>query len=175
MKKMKFLVTFVLLLSMSFAAVAQPASSDAILKKAYATAAKEHKNVIIIFHASWCGWCKKMDRSMADATVKKYFDDNYVTVHMTVQESPDKKNEETPGAAAFLDKYKGGKAGLPFFVIMDSKGEKIADSFGEGGNIGCPASEKEVAQFISMLKKTSTIDAEGLAAITTVFRKNENH
>jgi len=48
----------------SFAGVkpAAPASTDVLLKKAYAQAAKQHKNVIVLFHASWCGWCKKWKR-----------------------------------------------------------------------------------------------------------------
>ncbi len=40
------------------------------LKESMQQAAAENKNVFIIFHASWCGWCHKMDTSMNDQSVK---------------------------------------------------------------------------------------------------------
>src|SRR5262245_46462193 len=59
-------------------------SAETILKEAYQRAAKEKKNVMIIFHASWCGWCHKMDTAMNDVACKKFFTDNYVVEHLTV-------------------------------------------------------------------------------------------
>ncbi|HQV55912.1 MAG TPA: thioredoxin family protein, partial [Chitinophagaceae bacterium] len=83
-------------LSLLFAAVVVKAqepvqTTKQILNEAYALAAKENKKVFIMFHASWCGWCHKMDKSMNDESCKKYFDDNFVIRHLVVNESPDKK------------------------------------------------------------------------------------
>lgn len=162
------------MLVFTLTAFAQPAEpSGKILAAAYKKASKENKNVIIMFHASWCGWCKKMDASMNDESTKKYFDDNYVTVHLTVQENPAHKKDENPGADVFLAKYKGTEAGLPFFLIMDKKGKLIGDSFVNGSNLGCPASASEVEAFISLIKKSSSINSTGLDAITKRFRQNE--
>ena len=116
-----------------------------------------------------------MDASLNDVTTKKYFDENFVITHLVVQESKEKKNLENPSADVFLEKYKGTKEGLPFFVILDNKGNLIGDSFFNGSNMGCPASEKEVAAFIALLTKTSKIDEKGLSVITERFRKNESH
>lgn len=127
----------------------------------------------MIFHASWCGWCKRMDASMTDSTTKKYFDDNYVTVHLDVQEQLKDKKLETPGADVFLAKYKGEKAGLPFFIIMDKNGNRLGDSFFNGGNMGCPAAETEVNAFVELLKKTSKINAAQEQAVVARFRRNE--
>ena len=171
MKKLIPFFTFLLFASYSFAQSAP--NSGSIMAAAYKQAAKEHKNVLVMFHASWCGWCKKMDASMTDSSAKKYFTDNYVTVHLDVQEKPADKKLENPGAEVFLAKYKGEKAGLPFFLIMDSKGAELGDSFMKGENIGCPASTDEVAYFISLLKKTSKINDEQVQAVTERFRKNE--
>ena len=109
---------------------------------------------------------------MNDATTKKYFEDNYVTVHLTVQETKENKKLENTGAAEYLAKLKGEKTGLPFFVILNKKGDVIDDSFSNGENIGCPATDNEVAAFITKLKKTSKINEEGLKIITARFNQN---
>ncbi len=147
-------------------------TTESILTTAYKQAAKDNKNVFVMFTASWCGWCKKMDASMNDATTKKYFDESYVTVHLTVQENPAKKNLENPGGAEFLKKFKGEEAGLPFFVVLDKKGKLLGDSFINNENLGCPASPNEVASFILILRKSSKINEQGLQAIAARFKLN---
>ena len=110
---------------------------------------------------------------MSDATTKKYFNDSYVTVHLTVQETPENKKLETSGAVEYLTTLKGETAGLPFFVILNNTGKVLEDSFENGANIGCPASESEVAAFIILLKNTSTINTEGLEIIAARFKQNK--
>lgn len=161
----------------------EPESADAILEKAYKQAAKEKKNVFVSFHASWCGWCKKLDASINDPSCNEYFNKSYVIVHLTVLESNDKKNLENPGAPEMYTRYSGGKSGIPFFLIFDKKGKLLADSFmrkpGDdpekpGQNIGCPASPEEIAAFVEVLKKTSKITEPEIKAITERFSKNKN-
>src|SRR5438128_6996117 len=99
-----------------------------------------------------------MNASLNDHSVKDVFDKNYVVTHLTIGESTDKKNLENPGAQELNKKWGGENQGIPFFVIMDKQGNILADSQIEpGNNIGCPASVKEVAHFVNMLKKTSSI------------------
>src|SRR6516162_5633327 len=108
---MKFRLILVCLSAILFFSVAYsqqgPLPADQILQEAMQLAAKEKKNVLIIFHASWCGWCHKMDSSMNDKSCKKFFDDNYVTRHLVVDETKDKKNLENPGAVELRTKYHG--------------------------------------------------------------------
>ena len=163
----------ILIICVVFTGTAQNVpTAQSVLTAAYKQAAAENKNVFVMFHASWCGWCKKMDASMDDVTTKKYFDENYVRVHLTVQENPAKKNLENPGAAEFLKKFKGEEAGLPFFLVLDKKGKLLGDSFVKGANVGCPASSDEVASFVVLIKKTSKINEEGLGAISNRFKLN---
>jgi thiol-disulfide isomerase/thioredoxin len=180
---MKF-IAFIAACMFSFCLHAQTKVLPAkeVLDKAYTQAKKENKNVILIFHASWCIWCKKMDASMQDAKCKKYFDDNYVTIHLTVAESPEKKNLENPGGDKVLIKYHGDKAGLPFWVILNKDGQLLGDSFVRkagvskneaGENIGCPASEPEVAAFINLLKASSSLSDEALKIIAARFKENK--
>jgi len=158
---------------------AQTASAKTILAGAYKEAKANNKNVLVIFHASWCGWCHKMDSSINDAACKKYFNDNYVITHLTVHESDNKKYLENKGADELLRQYHAFDAGIPFWLIYDKEGNFLASSFiknadGEESNIGCPASEKEVTAFTTILKKTSSLNDAALAIIGAVFRKNEN-
>jgi thiol-disulfide isomerase/thioredoxin len=149
-------------------------SADEVLKPVYAKAVKENKNVLLIFHASWCGWCRKMDSSLADQSIKPLIDRNYEIAHLTVYESPNKKNLENPGALDLITKYGGADQGLPYWFVLDNKGAVLADSqYQPKKNTGCPASEEEVAYFISVLKKTSTLKEPELDIIKKVFRKNE--
>jgi thiol-disulfide isomerase/thioredoxin len=153
-----------------------------MMKEAYAAAKKENKKVFVIFHASWCIWCRKMDTSMNDAICKKFFDDNFIVRHMVVDESKDKKNLETPGGQEFKIKYRGAEMGLPFWLIFDSNGSLLADAKirtagagidAEGKNTGCPANEEEVNYFIEVLKKTTSLKSNELEIIKQRFRKNE--
>jgi thioredoxin-related protein len=169
----KFIIAIILILS-SFNIEAQKTiSANAILQTAYKKAVTENKNVFIIFHASWCGWCKKLDASMNDSLTKKYFEENYIVIHLTVLESPQNKKLENEGALELLTKYKGEEAGLPFFVITDKSKKVIGDSNAPDGNTGCPSKKIEVDYFISLLKKSSKINPAGLEIIRTRFRKND--
>jgi thiol-disulfide isomerase/thioredoxin len=158
-----------------------PASAIDVLNGAYLQAAKENKNVFVIFHASWCGWCHKMDTSMNDPACKAYFDDNYVIRHLVVDESKDKLALENPGANELRIKYHGDGQGIPYWLVFDKEGKLLSDSkmrgkgedADKGANTGCPASEKEVTFFVDILQKTSKLNSEQLEVIRKRFRKNE--
>ena len=163
-----------LLFCAAFTCIAQNVpSTETILSAAYKQAAKENKNVFVIFHASWCGWCKKMDASMNDTTTKEYFDNSFITVQLTIMESDANKNLENPGAVEFVQTIKLKPSSLPFFVILNKNGNTLVDSFVNGQNIGCPASQSEVENFITLLKKTSNINTKGLEVIAARFKQNK--
>ena len=93
------------------------------------------------------------------------------------------KDLENPGADELRTKYHGDNEGIPFWLIFDKDGNLIADSQmrpkganldTKGENIACPATEKEVAYFIEVLKKTSQISEAEQTAVKIRFRKNEN-
>ena len=153
-------------------------AADAVMRDARAEASRSGKNVFIIFHASWCVWCHRMDSAMNDATVKSLFDKNYVIRHLTVDESKDKKQLENPGAAALRTKYDGDQQGIPYWLIFDKNGKLLADSRlhdanGKltGNNVGCPPEPGEVAYFIRVLKETSRLDESQLDRIQKRFSK----
>jgi thioredoxin-related protein len=172
--KKYFLILFLSFVFANIGNAQQTPSADAVLKEARAKATKENKKIMVIFHASWCVWCHKMDNSLNDPSVKAFFDKNYVITHLTIDESPDKKNLENPGAEELNKKWGGKNQGIPFWVIMDTNGTILADSQIEPGkNVGCPANAEEVAHFLKVLKKTSSITNEQIAAVEKRFRRNE--
>ncbi|MCX2494542.1 thioredoxin family protein [Pedobacter sp. PF22-3] len=174
---------FILFISSAFKPDTPPASADVILTHAIAKAKKEKKYVFVLFHASWCGWCHKMDDSMNDPEIKAYFEKSYIIEHLTVLESKGKENLENPGAAELLKKYKSDGFGIPVWFIFDTNGKLIVDSHlrpkgtgleVKGQNIiGCPASKEEVKAFTDALKKTSKLNDAELAKIAERFRKND--
>ncbi|WP_052496337.1 thioredoxin family protein [Pedobacter lusitanus] len=180
--KLKYLLLTICCLLLLTAVKAQDVAKPArtILQEAYQQAAKEKKNVFVIFHASWCGWCHKMDTAMNDSSCKKLFNDNYVIRHLTVMEQDKNKSLENAGAKELLIKYGGDKSGIPFWLVLDKDGKLLADSQirpdgasleTKGSNIGYPGSDDEVAAFQRVLKKTSTLSDVQLNLIGKRFQE----
>lgn len=158
------------------------APASVVMSAAYKLAGAQHKKVLLIYHASWCGWCRKMDSCLYDASCRKFFEDNFVITHLTIQESKDNKKLENPGAQAMAEKQGGKDQGLPYWVILDEKGKMLYNSrlslddkpsTNLTPNVGCPASEQEVKAFVNLLRKTTRLNEDALTAIFNRFRQNE--
>lgn len=82
---------------------------------------------------------------------------HFVSVVLVAQENGPKKALENPGSNEFLAEMGGAKSGLPFFIFLDAKGKKLADSnvMPKDQNIGCPAAPEEIVAFGELLKKTA--------------------
>ncbi|WP_309712504.1 hypothetical protein [Armatimonas sp.] len=89
---------------------------------------------------------------------------NYVSVVLVALENGPKKTLENPGSNEFMAAMGGAKSGLPFFIFLDAKGKKLADSnvvpvpnkpTAPPTNIGCPAAPEEIVAFGELLKKTA--------------------
>lgn len=128
-----------------------------VLQAAQVKAAKEDKSVMVIFHASWCGWCKRLDKFMANEKYAPLFEKNFVVVHLDVMEhEAEKKKLENPQGDEVMKELGGENQGLPFYAFLDKDGKKIGDSLRRGTgdkleNIGYPAAPEEIDHFMSML------------------------
>ena len=180
--KNTFLLPALLFISItSVFAQKAPSPAEEIMKEAFTSAKKQNKKVMVMFHASWCVWCHKMDTSLNDASVKKIFDDNFVIRHLVVFESKGKQNLENPGALEMLTKYADKDQGIPFWLIFDKEENFLADSrmkktingVEKLQNTGCPATKEEVDYFIDVLKKTTDLKEDQLETIRKRFRRNE--
>ncbi|MDE1193258.1 MAG: thioredoxin family protein [Arachidicoccus sp.] len=180
---MKKIILSLIILFYAFAtanAQSTPETADEIVNSALSQAKQEHKKVLIMFHASWCGWCKKMDACLNDVSCKNYFNKNFVISHIDVFETKEKVSEENSGGKDLYAKYGGEEQdGIPFWLILDENGNLLAnskydpDNSGKLQNIGCPAEEKEVAYFVSLLKKYTNISEADQTAVQIRFRKNK--
>lgn len=138
-----------------------PPPASAVLESAGAAAAAQHKSIFLIFHASWCGWCKKLDQFLETPEIKPVIDKYFVVAHLTVQEQGARKSLNNPEGDEVMAHAGGKDAGLPFFAFLDEKGETIANSIrpGEGNdaerNIGHPVKPQEVDWFLIMVKKAA--------------------
>mgnify|MGYP001547512799 FL=1 len=107
---------------------------------------------------------------MMSEKCKVLFESNYVISHLDVLETERKKHLENPGAYELLCTHKGEEAGLPFWVILNREGILIEDSFDpEGENMGCPVTDEEVENFISILRNTSKLSEDELRTIAVTF------
>ena len=90
---------------------------------------------------------------------------NYVSMVLVAQENDIKKKPlENAGSNEFLAAMGGARSGLPFFIFLDAKGKKLADSnvmpvpnkpTAPPTNMGCPAAPEEIVAFGELLKKTA--------------------
>jgi len=154
------LAAVVLASPLLFAAEAPPPAS-AVVESAQSAAASQHKSVFLIFHASWCVWCRNLDRFIEAPEIKAVIDKYFVVARLTVLETGDKKPLDNPGGGEAMTQVGGAFAGLPFFAFLDETGKTIVNSIrpGEGSaatrNIGHPAQPQEVDWFLVMVRKAA--------------------
>jgi len=150
-----------------FAATDAPAatslpSADDVMTQAKTKAAAEHKNILLVFSASWCGPCHLFEAFLHDPATGSIMDKNFVTARLDVGERPgDKRHSDSPGAEAFRSSLHGAQAGYPFIVMLDPTGKVIVNSNrpvngnAVGENVGYPALPVEIDWFMKMLHQAA--------------------
>ncbi len=176
MKASRILPLLVGLAIAGVAGASSPTSAPTLVETALHTAKAEHKGVLVIFHASWCGWCKQLDKSFEVPAMKAVLDKDFVILHVTVMEDPAHKADENPGGGDMMIKFGGQDAGLPFFVALGAQGQVVADSkvVSPGNpkpqNMGFPTEPNEIDHFIAMLKASNPrLNAADAAAVHQVL------
>ncbi len=178
MVKKLFWLSIVLLfaVNVSNAQTEAPKHADEIMKAAYKEAKAADKNIFLIFHATWCGWCKRLEKAMQSNELKKIFEDNFVIVHLDVDERGEKIKEfENPGGKELMAKLGGEKSGLPFYAFLTSAGAKLSDSnvMENNQNIGYPGSKEEIEAFTKLLSGASIkLDENQIEAVTDYLVQN---
>jgi hypothetical protein len=139
-------------------------TADQILTEAKSQATAEHKNILLVFSASWCGPCHLLEAFLHDPATGPIIDKNFVLARFDVGEHPgDKRHSNTLGAEALRASLDGANPGYPFLVILNPAGKVIVNSYRPVAghkhdaetNIGYPAAPAEIDWFMQMLHQSA--------------------
>ncbi len=180
-ERIVILVALLLTSTVCPAAPDAPQPADEVLAAAESAAAAQHKNVWVIFGASWCGWCHKLDNFIAAPDVHPIVDQYFVVVHVTVDEHGDKVSLDNPGGNELRKRLGGSPIGVPFFAFVDPSGQVLVNSNRPGAgkpdaNIGYPSAPEEVDWFMTMLHRAApALGVDESRTIEGLLRSPPNH
>ncbi len=96
-----------------------PANVDAHkeIAEAIQAASKEHKNILLVFGASWCLDCLALDYRFHEAAIQPLVDKNYRVVHVDIGQHD--KNLD------IAKRYETPTDGVPTMAVLNSSGELL--------------------------------------------------
>jgi thiol-disulfide isomerase/thioredoxin len=131
--------------------VVPPTDAHAALRSALDRASADDKKVFLTFGAPWCGWCHKLEDFLARPEIGAIMARDFVVQKIDIDRMTSGKD--------ILKTYRADESGgIPWFVVLDAKGEKLSTSDllpGPVKNIGYPAEPKEIDAFMGVIEKQS--------------------
>jgi thiol-disulfide isomerase/thioredoxin len=172
------LYSVVAFLALSSLVSAAPPSAEQVVRRAQVRAAKEGKNVLLVFHASWCPWCRRLDVLLNDSRFKEPFAKSYVVGKITVRERSELRSMENTGWASLMRRLRGAvEQDVPYLVVLSPQGEKLGDSYRPPhgkipGNAGFPRKDEEIDAFVGLVRRTGrAFSADERVALRDWFRQ----
>jgi thioredoxin-related protein len=138
---------------------AEPKDADALLRDALARASSDERKVFLSFGAPWCGWCHRLENFLARPEISVILDRDFIMLKIDI--------DRMKGGNDMLSRYRSQESGIPWFAILNAKGEKLAKSEApDGSNIGYPVEPKEIDTFMAMITETGRrLEPEQIAQI----------
>jgi thiol-disulfide isomerase/thioredoxin len=135
-------------------AFADPADAMASVAAASAQAQASNRKLLLIFHASWCVYCRLFDMMLKDETAGAIVERHYAVLHLrALERTPEMKAQQLAGADEVFATYAPKGAGLPYMAVLDGDAKMVADSImTNGDNFGFPVTKQELDGFEAMMK-----------------------
>ncbi len=95
-------------------------SADGVkqIEEALARVRKEHKHVLLMFGANWCGWCHRLHQLFeSDAQIAAKLKQDFVVVLIDVNKSHNADVNQRYGNPT--------RFGLPVLVVLDAEGKAL--------------------------------------------------
>ena len=146
----------------------EPLNAEDVCGEALALAKKENKRLFLHFGAPWCGWCRQLEDFLARPEIANVMAQDYVLVKIDI--------ERMTATKGLVMRVRKEGAGIPWFAILDAKGELLISSVGPQGNIGYPVKPDEIAHFIRMISETAwNMTSEQISVIEKTLAPKHKH
>jgi thioredoxin-related protein len=117
------------LMSVATYAAQQRPPAESVLATAKAAAAEQHKDIFLVFGASWCQPCHEMEAFMADRKIRPILEKYFVIADLNIEEERGKHPElNSPGGEKLAEDLGGKGGGVPFIVFLDEQGQSLINS-----------------------------------------------
>jgi thioredoxin-related protein len=119
--------------------------AKAVLEEALSRASADDKRVFLTFGAVWCGWCHRLSEWLARPEVAAILDRDLLVVKIDI--------DRMTAGKEVMKQYRGqDSGGIPWSVVLDSKGKALATAQLPAGILGYPLDPKDFDELLGVLK-----------------------
>ena len=141
-------LTLLLFIGLAWGQTNKVPSIQVVMDSACKTAKNENRHILLIFHTSWCDYCKLLIDGLANNDSKVFFDENFII--KTINPFDEKANA---GAMKYFEELlEDNEQGYPSTFIIDENGKKLDHYY------GYPFTETKIDSLTSILNKYSRLD-----------------
>ncbi len=157
--------------------VTTPQPAIDVIDHAVHQARRSHKPILVMFQSSLSDWCNQLDSALTFANVKNLLEKSLIITHINVMAHDGQKDSlENPGGNIMMKAFAGGEPLLPFGVLFNKKGRKIADSHGtaELQAASYPTGKDQMMTIVNLVKQyIPKITSKQIQSIINYFQAHE--